>query len=516
MAQPGNLSLKSAVDPVRRHNLEVGFESTHARAVRGPGKKLSWVLKLLLSYLAAITIFGKGPTYIGIEPLFWGEIVLGVSVLWAVRKCNRWTVPTSSSRVLTLLICCFIALGAAETIRDYGTWGLDCLRDSAIWYYALFYFVGLAVASNGSQFVRFCSWWKLFFVLSIPWAAEEVLTGYGLSSLTPVIGGHAAILGSALMEIVQSMGLGCVLLLSEDRVASRWGRPLRIALATLGSAATAIYYGRGAKLAVLSALMVYIVMSVSRKSGGKSFHRNAILVALLLLGGAVVETTAGGNLVEKLSLDRFSGASLDHPDDTAGWRSLWWDRLYTEVAAQNPVLGLGFGLNLADYNPLIGEQGENPVRSPHNFNVTILARMGFAGLLIWVGILFLGIAVPFWGLLLASSTAENEEVRNRLFWIATLTAIWVNSSFSVLMEGPVMGIPFWLILGLLSGRPIFEIAPALRLFLERDCFLRSRLFATSAEACAGVEAIAKLVHSLGFRRCRGTSEGDRFGKLGSF
>jgi len=33
-----------------------------------------------------------------------------------------------------------------------------------------------------------------------------------------------------------------------------------------------------------------------------------------------------------------------------------------------------------------------------------------------------------------------------------LTAAWLNASFGVLMEGPVLGIPFWFFLGFAAGR----------------------------------------------------------------
>ena len=69
-----------------------------------------------------------------------------------------------------------------------------------------------------------------------------------------------------------------------------------------------------------------------------------------------------------------------------------------------------------------------------------------------MGILLTGLGVPIVRLMRKSDNWGHDEANEHRFWVAAAIAIWVNSSFGVLMEGPVMGIPFWLILGLLSGQ----------------------------------------------------------------
>ncbi len=177
-----------------------------------------------------------------------------------------------------------------------------------------------------------------------------------------------------------------------------------------------------------------------------------------------------------LYLDRFEGASFESPDETAAWRTGWWENLYDGVMSRDPVIGLGFGENLSDYNTLINEEniGTFPVRSPHNYNVTVFPRMGILGFMIWVGIFSLGVVIPLWKLARPFNPAERVEVRDRTFWVAAIIAIWVNSSFGVLMEGPVDGIPFWLILGLIAGQANSPKARSRLEFLLREsgCFRR--------------------------------------------
>ena len=415
--------------------------------------RLSWILNLLLVYLAAITIFGKGPTYIGVRPLFWGEAVLFLSLIWTFRHWNPAVFRSLRVRVLTLLILTFMGFGAMEAVTDFNTWGMDTLRDSALWYYALFYFVGLTIASNRQRLQVFSSRWELFFVVAIPWAIAEVTSGSRLSAMSPEIF-RGPILGNEGHDIVQSMGLGCLLILSRGRRGGSLGYAIRMLLAVAGLAAVIAFWGRGARVAILATLALLVVFSIFLRTPGTLLRRRLSMLTLAICFAAIVAIGAGFPLSSALHLDRFEGASLDSPDGTAEWRTDWWRALGEEVVARNPLLGVGFGENLADYNPdlLSQENIEFPVRSPHNFNVTVFARMGIIGSTIWAGILFMGLFVPFYDVLSKSTLPELEESKKEVFWILALFAIWINASFGVLMEGPVTGIPFWLILGLVSGK----------------------------------------------------------------
>ena len=82
---------------------------------------------------------------------------------------------------------------------------------------------------------------------------------------------------------------------------------------------SAFYYGRGAKLAVLAAFVVSGSVSVTQGALGRYFRKRVSIALFLLAIGAIGAVAAGTNLMDKLSLDRFEGASLDNPDDTAEW-----------------------------------------------------------------------------------------------------------------------------------------------------------------------------------------------------
>ena len=108
-----------------------------------PGPFAVWAL---LAYLASITIFGKGPTYLGYPPVYWGEIVLGMGLLWLLSAKGAAGLGNQQLRPLSAAVLLFVAYGMVRTCISFSEWGLDAWRDAAVWYYAGFYFIGINVA----------------------------------------------------------------------------------------------------------------------------------------------------------------------------------------------------------------------------------------------------------------------------------------------------------------------------------------------------------------------------------
>ena len=111
------------------------------------------------------------------------------------------------------------------------------------------------------------------------------------------------------------------------------------------------------------------------------------------------------------------------------------------------------------YNPyLVGNEHEAwPVRSPHNINMTVFARTGIVGGVLWFAILGIGFGLLFrrvWRGRVRGHTYSPERREELVFWLLMLTATWGNSSVGVLMEGPVLGVWFWFALGFAWGRSL--------------------------------------------------------------
>jgi O-antigen ligase len=135
----------------------------------------------------------------------------------------------------------------------------------------------------------------------------------------------------------------------------------------------------------------------------------------------------------------------------ASWRGEFWKH-DLRVAVHHPLTGIGFG---PPSNFCFSGNGEcwdtrlthdaAQISGPHNGFVDVFYRMGLPGLLLLLGLL--GTAVRA-GIRALPDPAARTSLALLLF--AATTAF-----FSVALEGPYMGIPFWALVGMLwvCGRP---------------------------------------------------------------
>jgi hypothetical protein len=428
-------------------------------AAEAPGRavRLPWYVKMLLTYLAAITIIGKGPTYLGVPPLYWGEATMAAGLLFIAPQIKR-TNFIERAGLLTLLIVAFMALGAVLTAISIPRWGVNALRDAAMWYYALFYFIGLGLASQKAVANRFWSLLRNCWILALVWNTADILSKYALSRSGPIIPGRGVpLFFNSTHEAGQNLALGALIVLCTTALTKRPAlRGLMIPIALIGLAVFAASEGRGMRIGIASGALVVLLLSLT-PHGVPHFNTRLLKLAVAGIPIIALASVAAPDRFAKLAnLDRFAEADPSSPEGTAGWRLIWWQRLYAAVMKQNPAFGLGFGESLHVYHPLLESiDDEFVVRSPHNFNVTVFARMGVAGLVLWGAILAAGIGALFRRVWMGSAGGHTYTAERRdelAFWVLMLVCTVVNSSFGVLMEGPVLGIWFWFALGFASAR----------------------------------------------------------------
>ena len=108
--------------------------------------------------------------------------------------------------------------------------------------------------------------------------------------------------------------------------------------------------------------------------------------------------------------------------------------------------GKGFGVNLAESDGFVVDEGG--LRSPHNGHLTVLARAGVPGAVLWLLIH----GAWFGGIVLAWARAKRNHQRRWVAVFAWLAGFWVacmvNASFDVFLEGPMGGIWLWSVMGI--------------------------------------------------------------------
>ena len=90
-----------------------------------------WLLVSLAVLLVGYAFFGRAFAYLGVRPIFIGEVVLALGV-WAFIRA----LPQARLSIASAFIILYMAWGALRTIPYLGTYGIDALRDGVMWEYA--------------------------------------------------------------------------------------------------------------------------------------------------------------------------------------------------------------------------------------------------------------------------------------------------------------------------------------------------------------------------------------------
>lgn len=413
----------------------------------------------------------RGFAHLGVQPVYIGEVVLGLGLLAALL--GGGIRPAFRSPISWLLLA-FIFWGAVRTVPYLDEYGLNAVRDGATWGYAIFGLLVAGLLLRTGWFTRVLTAYARVvpvILLSIPiitllgFAGVSVSTPDGIN-LIQFRGGPMA---------VQLAGCGAFLALGLHAHARQRGSlPLGLrewfmwTLWFIGCIITASQ-NRGGMLAILGAAFVVIVLRPFSRWGKLAF------IAVFLVGGffladptSIVKTGKGRALspdqVLTNLLSVFQEESKGSLDATREWRLEWWDKIldYT-VFGRYFWTGKGYGINLAvsdGINPnMPGER--HPLRSPHNSHFTILARGGVPGLFLWI-LLHAAFAIGLLRAYRRARAAGHEGWACIDIWIlAYWTAININTAFDVYLEGPHGGIWLWSVFGF--GIAALELQRPLRI-----------------------------------------------------
>ncbi|MFN2382939.1 MAG: O-antigen ligase family protein [Gemmatimonadota bacterium] len=410
-------------------------------------------LKAAVVMLYGYAALGRGFAYMGVKPLYVGEVVLGLGLFAMLIGGGLGRVLRSP---LAWLLLAFIGWGALNTIPYVGAYGVDALRDAVLWAYAGFALVlaaGLlrtgwwdgapALYARGLPWLL--AWLPLAFLISEVWA-DELPKWPGTSVLIPDMkpGDVSVHLAGAAAFLVLGLYAG---LRPGVRSRLEW---LWWSLWLVGFLLAASQ-NRGGMLAVMVALAIVFVL---RPSGR---WMKIVFVAVVLATVAVAvdfEVDIGRRRAvspRQLASNVLSLIGQESGDrmlsGTREWRQQWWrDIIDYTVHGDYFWRGKGYGVNLADADGYQVEEDDS-LRSPHNGHLTILARSGVPGFALWLllqGTFGVSLLAAWWR---ARARGDNWWARVDLWILAYWVAFLVNASFDVYLEGPQGGIWFWCLFG---------------------------------------------------------------------
>lgn len=397
----------------------------------------------LLMLLCGYALVGKVTAYIGVPPVFVGEIVLALGLLaWA-------SAPFMGLRLVSIpaaILMMFMAWGALRTLPYVSTYKVDALRDGVIWGYGL---MALAIArvigDDEALFARVVKGYKryipyfltfgLFFFVFCNYLAPNAPGMISDKLVNPVKGGDF---------LVHLAGVFCFL------SATRTERPWHVVMIAMALAIN--LSGRAGMVAFCMAALIISILAPSGRAIGLFTGLAIAGVGLLWASGISIRHSQSGR---EISFDQLvtnvmsvaGNSNSDLVEGTKKWRLKWWDSIMT-YTFQGPYFwkGKGFGINLANDDGFQVNADES-LRSPHNGHLTLLARGGVPALGLWIAVQLSWLIT----MLMAWWRAKRQGHAEWVMVFAVLIAYWasflVNTTFDVFLEGPVGGIWFWSVFG---------------------------------------------------------------------
>ncbi|MBX9823659.1 MAG: O-antigen ligase family protein [Xanthobacteraceae bacterium] len=419
----------------------------------------SWTdryLLLLLGVLAGYAFMGKGFAYLGAPPVFVGEIALLLGTLVFFRIGLMFACLAT---LPSLILATMMAWTLVRTLPYVRAYGIDALRDSAIVIYGAFSYIVIALLLDDGrrldQLVQRYARFLDFFVPAVP-----ILFGvcqYMREWVPNVPGTQVPIVMLGAGEVpVHLAGAAVFAMVGFYRPTVLWIVSL-IAAVLMASA-----LNRGGMLAFVIPVCLAAVLSGKVRSLVK-----VVVVGLMIFGAAyAVEKTvtgdrgAEGQMQRQLQPSQFvenAQSIFGHSDSklegSRRWRLEWWALILDDTLHGGPHFwtGRGYGLNLAVEDGFGGGREANPLRSPHNAHMTLLARAGVPGLALWI--LFL---VSWFGTMLGAffdARRRRQKTWADLFLVVVCYALGciINATFDVALEGPMQGIWFWCLIGVGIG-----------------------------------------------------------------
>ena len=401
-------------------------------------------LGALAIMLVGYAFLGRSFAYLGVSPLYLGELAMPIAIVALVRCRQR-----DRFQPIHVLLLAFMAWGALQTIPYLGRYGIDALRDGVTWGYALYAIVVSFVLASSHLRAGLSLYGRLipFFLLWVPVAAVVNLA-LTLPTLpgtdVPIIVFKGGDVG------VQLAGVAAFILLGLYAAGRRWLPEPFVWVPWLVAVVVTGIQNRGGLLAASMAATALLYVRNATRWLAVIFIALSLAVPVILVNpkidlGSGREISVG-QLIDNVT-SVFSDAQNEGLQGTKEFRLKWWAAI-VDYTVGGPYFwtGKGYGINLADADGF-QPTADHSLRAPHNTHVEILARSGVPGLLLWI------VLQAAYGLSLLRA-AGRARGRGDMAWVPVLGLIFiywlaalVNASFDPYLQGPQGGIWFWSMFG---------------------------------------------------------------------
>ena len=385
-----------------------------------------------------------------------GELLMFAALALVVMGRQWWILRGIIAEPSVVCLAGLLLLSCAHLIVDVPRYGLYAVRDSSMFFEAVFLLVGVAWGLNPRAVQFLLRWMFVVFVLNLfySWTfswGEQIRAWspiFGVFHPVPLFGHYQH---SALFLLVGA--LFCIWLAPPI---GRWPRWVLVGLAAAQLGGLAILQARSMYIGILVVVLLLLLLGQTKKLIGfvstLGWGTGALVVLLLTVSVLGIEFQGRMGPVQfSFIADQAktvlnvgdANARFSHEVDRSRWYGEVWDRVRSSPS--NLIVGEGFGQALINFE---NEEGI-PVRQPHNSSLTVLGRLGFLGLSIWIVFVIL-MAVRYVRALRRSDTlGEWSPLILWLFLYFVLALLF--TSVQPAFEFSHDAIPFYFLQGLALG-----------------------------------------------------------------
>lgn len=405
---------------------------------------------LLFGYIAG----NRGFAQLGLGPIFVGEACLALLGLAGLRFFFVRGGPPYRVDLIGLGILLFTGFGLIRLLGfDLARYGFLALRDFALVYYAVFYFLAQPVARDANSrrlvevallagctvaipgYLLFMGF-REFFVSNLLVGGNPLVFYKG--DLVACYFGGAFAYGYALYERTRRpawllLGLvSMLLMLHTTNRAALPGFALTLGILMLAGARRAPWITLGGGL-LLAIPAIWLSLAAA-----EDYRQTRVW--------SIFEHTA--SLVDFNGTFHYTNREASSSGDNNRFRLIWWQTVWHETTERAPLTGLGFGYSLSAAFVETYYQSEIDnftARSPHSVIVTLYGRTGVIGLAL-ASIVVVGMGI---GTTQAVARSRREgRLHPTLPHWCWCWMILSGAAFGVVLEGPMGAIPFWVVLAL--------------------------------------------------------------------
>jgi len=420
---------------------------------------------MLMLLLGLYILFDRAGAWIHIPgtPLFVGELTIlaGVGAMASMHIPIGKAIRMSPAlKALTF----WMTWGLVLLVLAIGRYGLDAVRDSALWYYG---FVAILVTflliSNPGRLGRWLSLYRRAMPWVLLWFPVAIIANATFSDRFPKVPfTNVSVLAHKNGNIAVFTAIFLAYIWLVDGEEKHFSGTQRTVL-TSGGILVILLAGmqnRGGLVAAAVGLAIAMVMMKRQRSEFGFIIGGAVVITLTLALVSNISIPLFGNrsfsaeqLISNVStiIDPSSGGARD--TGTTQWRLEIWERVFTDVVASAPIAGFGPGPDLGERYGF-GGTGAETLRNPHNSHVGVLARMGFVGLIAWAAVWTVWAMQLFLLRQRLNRAGRTSEGAVPAWLVVSAVMILVNAIFDPTLEGPQVAVWLWTLFGIGSALPL--------------------------------------------------------------